>query len=78
MCKALQDLYDEGLEKEIEEGIQKGIQKGLEEGIREGAENERMEIAKRLIGVLDIQMIAEKVGLSVEQVMSLEAELGKR
>lgn len=67
MCKALQDLYDEGIEK--------GIEKGIKQGIKEGAENERMEIARRLLGVLDIQMIAEKVGLSEEQVIKLNEEM---
>lgn len=71
MCKALQDLYDEGIEK----GIEQGIEKGIKQGIKEGAENERMEIARRLLGVLDIQMIAEKVGLSKEQVIKLKEEM---
>ena len=66
MCKALQDLYDEGIEK--------GIEQGLRQGMREGAETERMEIARRLLGVLDMQTIAEKVGLTKEQVHQLEEE----
>ena len=86
MCKALQDLYDEGIEKGIAQGIEQGIEKGIaqgieqgiekgiEQGMREGAETERMEIARRLLGILDMQTIAEKVGLTKEQVHQLEEQ----
>ena len=30
MCKALEDLYNDGVEKGIEEGIEKGMEKGIE------------------------------------------------
>jgi len=33
MCKALEDLYNDGVEKGIEEGIEKGMEKGMEKGI---------------------------------------------
>lgn len=32
MCKALEDLYADGVEKGIEQGIEKGIEQGIEQG----------------------------------------------
>ena len=34
MCKALEDLYQEGVNEGMEKGIEKGIEKGLESGIK--------------------------------------------
>ena len=58
MCKALQDLYDEGIET----------------GMEAGKEAERLTIAKKLLDILDVETIAEKVGLSVEEVLKLQRE----
>ena len=33
MCKALDDLYEEGVERGIEQGIKRGIEQGIEQGI---------------------------------------------
>ena len=63
MCKALQDLYDEG----IEVGIEKGIEKGMALG--------KMDIAKRLLDILDVETIAEKVGLPLEVILKLKNEV---
>ena len=62
MCKALQDLYDEGIEI------------GRERGIEEGAEAERLSIAKRMLGTIDVDTIAEMVQLPVEVILRLEEE----
>ena len=66
MCKALQDLYDEGIEVGIEKGMEKGIEKGMALG--------KMDIAKKLLDILDVETIAEKVGLSVEEILKLQEE----
>lgn len=55
MCKALQDLYDEGVEKGIKQGIEQGIEA----------------VARKLIGVLDIETIAEKTGLPLEVIKKM-------
>lgn len=34
MCKALEDLYQDGVKEGMEKGIEKGIEKGLESGIK--------------------------------------------
>ncbi len=54
MCKALEDLYQDGIEQ--------------------GRDAERLDIAKKLLGVLDDSVIAEKLGLSVEEILSLRTE----
>ena len=35
MCKALQDLYDEGVEHGMERGMERGIERGMEQKIFE-------------------------------------------
>ncbi|MPM32440.1 hypothetical protein SDC9_79002 [bioreactor metagenome] len=50
--------------------IEEGIQKGKIEGERKKA----MEIAKSLLDVLSIEMIANKTGLTVEEVQSLKED----
>ncbi len=44
----------------------------LEEGKRQGRMEEKVAIARKLIGVLDNEIIAEKTGLTVGQVKSLK------
>lgn len=34
MCKALEDLYQDGVEEGLEKGIEKGLEEGLEKGIK--------------------------------------------
>lgn len=46
-----------------------------EEGRIEGREMEKQEIARKLLGVLAVETIAEKTGLSVEEVQKLEKNL---
>lgn len=57
----------------IEIGIRKrALQEGLEEGHREGSLHKAREIAKELLDVLDKPTIAEKTGLSMEEIEALE------
>lgn len=52
-----------------EEGIEKGIKKGIEKGEQKKA----IDIAKNLIDILDVEVIATKTGLSVETVQQIKA-----
>ena len=36
MCKALEDLYNDGVECGIEQGIERGIEQGIEKGVKLG------------------------------------------
>ncbi|ADG71209.1 Rpn family recombination-promoting nuclease/putative transposase [Brachyspira murdochii] len=67
---------EEGLEEGRREGIQEGIERGLEEGRREGMQEgirkEQINIARSLKKAgIDIKIISENTGLSVEEVLKL-------
>ena len=51
--------------------LEEGEQKGIKIGEQRGELKKQQEIAKKLIGVLDIEVIAEKTGLSIEEVKKL-------
>ena len=51
-----------------------GISKGVEQGRAEGEKQKALEIARNLIDVLDDATIAEKTGLSAEEIARLRAE----
>jgi len=44
----------------------------LEEGRRQGRMEERVAIARKLVGILDNEIIAEKTGLTVGQIKNLK------
>ena len=54
-----------------EKGIQKGIEQGVKQGLEQGAKQEKIEIAKNLLDVLDDENISLKTGLSLEEVGKL-------
>ena len=56
---------DEIREKYLEE-------KGKKEGLKEGEKNKALEIAKSLLDVLDIETIALKTGLSIDEINKLK------
>ena len=66
---------------ELVEGIsmtklgQKLVDKGRTEGISEGKTEKAIESAKNLIGLLDEHIIAERIGLPLETVLKLKAEI---
>lgn len=62
MCKAIRDLMDDSMAKGIEKGIEKGKEMAL------------LETAKNLLDILSDEVIAEKIGLSLENVQKLRAE----
>ena len=57
----------------FEDGYEKGMQKGIEKGIEKGMEANRLETAKKMLEKsLDMQLISECTGLSLEQVEALK------
>ncbi len=58
----------------IEEGKEKGKKEGIEEGKKEGKKEKAREIAKGLLDILSIEIIAQKTGLTVDEVKSLKDE----
>jgi len=66
----------EGMQKGIKKGIKKGLEKGMKEGLEkgkaEGEKNAKLEVAKKLLDILDIEMIALKTGLTQEDITKLK------
>ena len=56
----------------LNEAERKGIKKGREEGRKEGEKNKAIEIAKSLLDVLDVETIALKTGLSIDEINELK------
>ena len=48
------------------------VNRGIEQGIEQGSEQEKIKIAKNLIGTLDEKMIAEKTDLPLKTVLELK------
>ena len=65
------NFFLETLDKGLKEGREKGIKEGLEKGIKEGRKKEQIKIAKSLLDILDIETIAIKTGLSIEELKEL-------
>ena len=64
--------YQEGKLEGIEEGIEQGKQMGLEEGKQMGLEEGKRETARRLLAKgMNVALVAELVGLSLETVQAL-------
>lgn len=76
MCKALDDLYNSGVEQGQREGRllgqKEGRTLGQKEGYMQGCNHEKLEVANRLLGILELEKIAEVVGLELETVKGLE------
>ncbi|MEB3275043.1 MAG: Rpn family recombination-promoting nuclease/putative transposase [Prochlorothrix sp.] len=62
----------EGEERGLQRGLQRGIQQGIEQGIEQGERQRAIEIARSLLGVLPIEVIAEKTGLTAAEVEGLD------
>ena len=58
---------------ELKAAEMKGREKGREEGIKKGKKEEKIQIAKSLLDVLDEETIALKTGLSMEDVRGLKS-----
>ena len=65
VCKAIEEIREEGIEK----GIEKGIERGIEKGIREGIEKGEIRMLVKLIenGKIDISDAASEMSMSVEE-----------
>ena len=57
VCKALDDLIEQGVERGIEQGMERGIKQGMERGMRQGK-------------MLDLQNLMETLQLTLEQAMN--------
>jgi predicted transposase/invertase (TIGR01784 family) len=71
--KAIHDqanIYSTGVRR----GMEQGIELGRSEGLELGRMNEKISIAKELLDILPIDVIAKKTGLTEEDVLNLERD----
>jgi len=54
-----------------EQGIKKGIEEGIKKGIEKGKYNNKIEIARNLLDILDDKIIASKTDLSIDIISQL-------
>ena len=77
-----EDGFDEGKLEGIEEGIKRGIKKGKLEGLKEGIEKgrltEQISMAKAMKNKnIDINLISEITGLSLDEIRNLRPDGNK-
>ena len=70
VCQAIKDLMADSRQ----EGREEGIKEGIKEGIAEGIEQNKLENARNLLGLLSDEIIAEKIGLPLERVKALHMQ----
>ena len=70
MTRLGQMLVDKGMQ----EGMKEGIKEGMKEGMKEGREEEKLSNARNLIDLLDVETIAERIGLPLETVQKIKRE----
>ncbi len=69
--EALEEGIEQGLERGLEQGLERGLERGLEQGLEQGHDLAIREMAFSLLGVLDEKTIAEKTGLSLDEIRRL-------
>ncbi|MFM7602111.1 MAG: Rpn family recombination-promoting nuclease/putative transposase [Pseudanabaena sp.] len=68
ISKAIKDGFHQGVQQGIQEGLQQGIQQGIEQGI----EQNKIEIAKKMLNLVDDQTISQVTGLSLAEIETLK------
>ena len=68
----------EGRELGIEEGRKEGLKEGLQQGIEKGKYNKAIENARNFLNLgIDVEIVAQGTGLSLEEVNKIKDELNK-
>lgn len=65
------DVIETAIQEGLEKGRAEGLEKGLEKGREEGEQAARRVVACNLLGLLPPEVIAQQVGLTLEEVLSL-------
>ncbi|MFM0775850.1 hypothetical protein P7J64_10160 [Streptococcus suis] len=68
LMTAMEDGFEEGLERGREEGLEKGLERGREEGLIYSARN-------LLLAGFDAVVISNSLNLPLERVLQLQSEL---
>ncbi|MEQ9554041.1 MAG: PD-(D/E)XK nuclease family transposase, partial [Coleofasciculus sp. G3-WIS-01] len=68
---ALRQGMEQGIQVGIEQGIQLGREQGIQVGIEQGIQESKVEMARKMLGVVDEDTISQITGLSLEEVRRL-------
>ena len=68
-----QQIYFQDQRGVITKAAELALKKGRKEGRKEGRKDEKLEIAQRLLGILDDETIAATTGLSVAEIRELRS-----
>ncbi len=69
------DRYLDGIRSavsQLDTAHNAGVREGIEKGLEEGVQREKREIARALLDVLDVETIAKKTGLSIDEIKQLK------
>ncbi|NER26842.1 MAG: Rpn family recombination-promoting nuclease/putative transposase [Symploca sp. SIO1C4] len=69
---AMKKALRQGLEQGLEQGREQGLEQGREQGREQGIQETKIEIAKRLLEVLDEESVSQNTGLTLEEVQRLK------
>jgi predicted transposase/invertase (TIGR01784 family) len=58
--------------KSLKQGIEQGLQQGIEQGIQQGIQQNKVEMAKKMLSVMDDRTICEIIGLSMNELEDLK------
>ncbi|MEB3163771.1 MAG: Rpn family recombination-promoting nuclease/putative transposase [Prochlorothrix sp.] len=70
--QGIQQGLEQGIQQGIQQGLEQGIQQGLEQGVQQGQRQQAIDIARSLLGILPVDVIAEKTGLTIAEVEGLQ------
>jgi len=74
--QGLQEGLQEGLREGTQQGLREGTQQGLREGTQQGMQQQKIEIAKKMLGLMmDNRTICEVTGLSLVELESVKNSL---
>ncbi len=55
----------------LQKGLQQGLEQGLQQGLEQGTKQSQVEIARRLLAILDNEIISQMTELSVDEIQQL-------
>jgi predicted transposase/invertase (TIGR01784 family) len=58
----------------ITKAVRESLEQGRQEGLAEGLQQKAYEIAKKMLGVLDDQVIAQMTGLTLDEIRAIESQ----
>jgi predicted transposase/invertase (TIGR01784 family) len=72
ITKAIKDGLQQGIHQGIQQGIQQGIHQGIHQGIQQGIQQNKLEMARKMLNLIDDQVICQITGLSITELEALK------